>query len=427
MKHFGDGRDWFFAKRYGLFIHWGIYAIPGWHEQHQFRLKVPKNDYVKLVTQFNPTNFNPEAWLDLAEEVGMRYLVFTTKHIDGFCMWNTAQTDYNVMQTPYGKDVLALLAEACQRRRFPLALYYSITDMHQTNYPTAGRRYEKAAPDPEDQPDLGKYIEFVKAQVRELCTHYGEIHGFWWDANELEYRDPSINAMIRKLQPNAVINNRGCDEGDYGTPERESEHALSLTEPFRQFQNPTEAVNSVSVCGWGYCKNADYYSIHHLVDSIDKTLAKGGNYLLNVGPDPLGVIPVEATALLRRVGSWYHRCKEAFDGTEPASDLLWSSGILLTRRGNSTLYVHLYGQPYSEGVILPPLQQMPIRAILLNNGNPVVVSNDLHPNFFSRSERFLQLRHLPVNEFSSEVLVIRLDFAEPVKRADGTPFKPFSE
>lgn len=426
MKKFGDGRDWFFEKRFGMFVHWGIYAIPAWHEQHQYRLNVPRDQYAALMHQFNPAAFNPDQWLDLAEEVGMRYICFTTKHIDGFCMWNTAQTDYNVMHTPYGKDILGLLAEACHRRNFPLCLYYSIVDMHQKNYPTAGRRYEKRAPDHDDEPDLGKYIDFVKAQVHELCTQYGELHGFWWDANELEYHDPSINNTIRKLQPKAVINNRGCDDGDFGTPERESETAMAETEPVLRFPRPTEAVNSVGVESWGYREDEDYYSVHHLIDSIDKILSKGGNYLLNVGPEASGRIPQKAAILLRRIGSWYNTVKESFEGAEPATELLGGPGLYLTRRGNKTLYVHFYGLPYSDAVLLPFVKPSLRRATLLNTGKPVEFHIDPHhPRYCMRNEKVLKLQHLPVNDFANEVMVVRLDFDEPVKRSDGTPPAPF--
>ena len=417
--HFGDGRDWFFERRFGMFVHWGIYALPGWHEQHQYQLRVPRDEYVKLVSRFNPSAFNPDAWLDLAETAGMRYITFTTKHIDGFCMWDTAHTDYNVTRTPYGRDVLGMLAEACHRRSFPLCLYYSIVDMHQKHYPTAGRRYEKASPDHGDSPDLGRYIEFVRGQVRELCTNYGEIHGFWWDANELEHHDPSVNAMIRQLQPKAVINNRGFDEGDYGTPERESEHALGMTEQHARFPTRIEACNSVGRESWGYRRDENYYSFHHLIDRIDKTLAKGGNYLLNVGPDADGAIPDEAADILKRIGAWYHRVSEAFEGTEPASDLLSGPGVLLTRKGN-TLFVHLYGAPETDAVVLPPLLQLPCRAVLLNTGSPVLVTTAPLPRFVNPPRRYLQLRRLPVNEMANEVMVVRLDFDQPlVAREEG--------
>lgn len=144
IERFGDRRDWFFERRYGLFVHWGLYAIPAWHEQALYRLPMDPDAYEGLIHQFNPDRFDADQWLDLAESVGMEYVCFTTKHVDGFCMWDTAQTDYKVTRTPYGKDVLALLAEACHRRRFPLCLYYAIPDMHHESYPHAGRAYEYA-------------------------------------------------------------------------------------------------------------------------------------------------------------------------------------------------------------------------------------------------------------------------------------------
>ena len=210
---FGDGRDWFFQKRFGLFVHWGVYAIPAWQEQLHWRGRVPREQYRKLIRDFNPVRFDPDAWLDLAQDAGMEYLCVTTKHHDGFCLWDTAQTDYNVMHTPYGKDILALLAEACHRRGVPLCLYYSVVDWHQPNYPNQDRSHELPGPGPDDEPDIDRYMAFLKAQVRELCTRYGEIACFWWDMNITGVVDPSINAMIRQLQPNALVNNRGFDDG----------------------------------------------------------------------------------------------------------------------------------------------------------------------------------------------------------------------
>jgi hypothetical protein len=181
-----------------------------------------------------------------------------------------------------------LHADACHRRKFPLCLYYSIADWHQPNYPNQGRHHE-LPPQPGDQPDLMKYIEFLKGQVRELCTNYGEIHGFWWDMNVDKHVDPSINNMIRKLQPKAVINNRGYDDGDFGTPERDYDRG---GEDSLSFDHRTEACQSVGMESWGYRKNEDYYDDRHLLRSIDKYLARDANYLLNVGPTGEGVIPV---------------------------------------------------------------------------------------------------------------------------------------
>jgi alpha-L-fucosidase len=398
---FGDGRDWFFAKRFGLFIHWGLYAIPAWHEQVQWRRGVPRREYERLAHQFRPTRFSPDAWLDVAERAGMEYLCFTVKHHDGFCLWGTRQTDFHVLRTPYGRDVLRELAEACHRRGFPLCLYYSCVDWHHPNYPNAGRHHELPGPEPGDEPDLGRYLEFVRAQVRELCTEYGEIHGFWWDMNVPGHRDPSLNALIRSLQPKAVINNRGYDEGDFETPERQ-------VPPGRKFSRPTEANQSVGRESWGYRADEDYYTPKFLMQSVDRVLAMGGNYLLNVGPRADGTLPPEAVAILARIGDWYRRVREAFADAEPVSDWTTNEDVLLTRRGNC-LYVHLHRDPESADVVLRPLPWRPLRATLLNTGQPVPTDVVLLPRFW-REGAYLRLRGIGALAPQDEVPVVKLEF-----------------
>jgi alpha-L-fucosidase len=408
MLRFNDARDWFFAKRYGLFVHWGLYAIPGWHEQQQWRGRVPAEEYVRLQGQWNPTGFDPDQWLDLAQEVGMEYIVLTTKHHDGFCLWDTKLTPYNTMNTPYGRDIVGLLAEACHRRDFPLGLYYSVADWHQPNYPNLGRHHELPEPKPGDEPDWDRYMEFLKGQVRELCSNYGRIHAFWWDMNVPQHVDPSVNAMIRELQPAAVINDRGFDEGDFGTPERDFEaHADESVGPER----PVEACQSVGLESWGYRANEDYYTDRHLQRSIDRFLARGANYLLNVGPTGEGLIPPESEAILRRLGAWYGRVRESLEDVTPCTALTANRDILLTRRGN-TLYVHLYRDPVCDAVKLKPLAVLPERATLLNTGEPVACAVDVLPSEHMTQEPCLRLTRLPVNELSNTVLVVKLEFAD---------------
>ena len=407
IPRFGDGRDWFFERRFGLFVHWGIYAIPGWHEQHQWRARVPRAEYVRLAGQWNPTKFDPDAWLDLMEQVGMKYICITTKHHDGFCLWNTKQTSFNTMNTPYKRDIIGLLAEACHKRGVPLCLYYSIADWNHTNYPNQGRHHE-LPPQPGDSPDWAKYLEFLKAQVRELCTNYGEIHGFWWDMNVPKHRDPSINAMIRQLQPKAVINNRGFDDGDFGTPERDYEQDAAVA-----FDRPTEACQAVGMESWGYRKDEDYYTDRHLMRSIDRYLARDGNYLLNVGPKPDGTIPTESAAILRRIGQWYRAVRGSLEGVEPASQLTSNRAVMLTRR-DRTLYVHLNSDPQGDGVKLKPLNVAPRRATLLNTGKPVDFVVNLTPADHKEQKAYLRLMHLPTNEMANTVLVVKLEFDRPL-------------
>ena len=408
IARFGDGRDWFFEKRFGMFIHWGLYAIPGWHEQHQWRARVPRAEFVKLAASWNPTRFHPEAWLDLMQEAGMKYLCVTTKHHDGFCLWDTKQTPFNTMNTPYKRDILGMLADACHKRGVPLCLYYSIADWNHTNYPNQGRHHE-LPPQPADSPDWDKYLEFLRAQVRELCTHYGEIHGFWWDMNVPQHRDPSINALIRRLQPNAVINNRGFDDGDFGTPERDYEKDEAVA-----FGRPTEACQAVGMESWGYRKDEDYYTDRHLIRSVDRYLARDANYLLNVGPKADGTIPRESAAILRRIGRWYHAVRESLEGVQPAAQLTTNRMVMLTRR-DRTLYVHLNGDPPGDGVKLKPINVKPRRATLLNTGKPVDFVVNLTPADHKEQKAYLRLMHLPANEMANTVLVVKLEFDCPLE------------
>lgn len=405
VKRFGDGRDWFFDARFGMFVHWGLYAIHGWHEQEQWRGRIPRAEYVKLARQWNPAKYDPDAWLDLAEAAGMKYICLTTKHHDGFCLWDSKTTDYTTMHAPYGKDIVGMLAAACRKRNFPLCLYFSIVDWHTPLYPNQGRHHE-LPPQPQDQPDYPKFLEFMRAQVRELCTNYGKIQGFWWDMNVDKTVDKSINAMIRQLQPDAVINNRGFDEGDFGTPERDYDAGAAGA---AGFPRPTEACQAVGTESWGFCQDDDYYSDRHLMRSIDSYLARDANYLLNVGPTATGEIADVQAGILRRIGAWYGKVRESLLDVTPCSNLVANKNVLLTRRDN-TIYVHLHKDPVSEGVKLKPLAVAPRKATLLNTGTPVDFAVDFVPSEHVDHKKYLRLRKLPVNELANTVLVVKLEF-----------------
>jgi alpha-L-fucosidase len=400
MTALDDSRNAFFANRLGMFVHWGMYAVPGWHEQIQWRRRVPQAEYVKLVARFNPVHFNPDEWLDLLQAAGMQYICFTTKHHDGFCMWDTAETEYKITRTPYGRDVLALLAEACHRRGVRLCLYYSGPDWHHPNSINLGGDHQLDAPNPGDAPDLLRYLDYVRRQIAELCTRYGRITAFFWDIPS-GINVPSLNELLRHLQPGILINDRGYGRGDYSTPER---HVPAG----RRFTKPTEACQSVGRQSWGWRADEDYYSDLLLMQSIDRILAMGGNYLLNVGPKPDGTIAAEQAGILRRIGAWFARVREAFDDAQPASELLAHDECMLTRKGNS-LYVHFSTPPSSTGLTLEPLAVAPRRAVLLNTGRELRATVELLPVHFL-SGAFLRLSGIPVNQLAGEVPVIRLDF-----------------
>lgn len=412
IEKFNDKRDWFFKKKYGLFIHWGLYAIKGFHEQEMYRLNIPRSEYEKYIHEFNPVKFDPEKWLDLAEEAGMQYITITTKHIDGFCLWDTKYTDYNIMNTPYKKDIIAMLAEACHKRDFPLCLYYACADMHHPNYPNQGRPYELLYPEKEDRPNMAKYIEYVKNQLRELCTNYGEISGIFWDANlgaggVAEHYDPSINHMIRSLQPKAVINERGYDEGDYTTPERD--YQKKKLDQLREFTSPKETIESIGMHSWGYKVDEDFYTSKYLMQKIDRMMAMGSNFLLNVGPKADGTIQSEFVKILKEIGNWYKKVEESFVDVEPVSTMIKNEDIMLTKKGN-TLYVHLYQDPKGTSIMLDPITVVPKKAILLNNGQELEVKRDQGVRPWKYEMEYLRIRKIPSSDFHNQVMVLKLDF-----------------
>lgn len=390
---------WFKERRFGMFVHWGLYAIPGKHEQYWQHCNIAHNDYVKLANEFNPAEFDPVEWLDLAQEAGMEYLCFTTKHHDGFCMWNTAQTDFNIMNTPYGKDIFGMLAEECHKRDFPLIAYYSVVDWHHPAYPNIGRHHEIIT-DPAKH-DTAKYVDFVKAQIREICTNYGTIHGIWWDMNVPEYKDQSVHELIRELQPLAVINNRGFGNGDFSTPERDWDPENA--NPHGGKHELVEACQSVGVNSWGYRRDEDYFSADYLMQCIDKWLADGANYLLNVGPDAKGNIPHPAEKILKKIGSWMRPVRPSFNG-KLVPRLLENDSFKAVRDGN-VLYIHCHGKLNSSTLKLKPLKDKPEKVTLMNTGQELDWT--FEPIVYERhsSDEYLRIRNIPLDKLNGPAVV----------------------
>ncbi len=409
MQKFNDSRDWFFERRYGLFIHWGIYAVGGRHEQEIYRFGTSWEQYYNYMKEFNPTAYSPTEWLDMAEDGGMEYMVFTAKHHDGFCMWDTAETDFKVTNTPYGKDILAELAAECHRRKFPLVIYYSAVDWHHPQYPNVGRHHEITT-DPSHH-DMDGYMKFLKKQIRELCSNYGEIHGFWWDMNVPELHDPEVNAIIRELQPGAVINNRGFDGGDFSTPER-----TAGATAFTPFSKPTEACNSIGVNSWGYRSDEDYFSIMTLEKQIAEYLALGANFLLNAGPGPDGRFTPDAKRIIHTLGQWYKNVKPGLT----ANPRYTGSAEMPATGSDHELNLIMLAPPNSATIALPALSVE--KAVLLNTGRELTLTSE--PIVYKRAEGpVIRVRNFPVDEMAGQVAVIKLygDFRILQSPADKLP------
>lgn len=392
--------------KFGMFVHWGIYSLTGYHEQVRWRFFTPRAEYRKLMNEFNPVKYDPDEWVRLAKDAGMEYICFTTKHHDGFCMFDTKYTDFNIMNTPYHRDVLKDLSEACARGGLALSLYYSNPDWdYKYGY---NSRSSHQMPEKGDVEDIEKLKEFQKNQIRELLTNYGKIYTFFWDI-PTNISDPSMNEFIRSLQPDILIDDRGWgDKGDFSTPER-------FVPDGHKFERMTEACQSVGEQSWGYCADEDYFTNRYLTASIDKIRAMDGSYLLNVGPMPDGRIPERSAEIVRRVGKWYNSVKEAFDA-EP--HLLENRALVCTKRG-STLYVHIPDGLNARGLTLKPIDVLPKSVTLLNDGRSLKYSITTRPedkgwsapdNILRRQT--LHIFDMPADEFADETMVLRIELDE---------------
>ena len=398
---FADGHG-LFNRRLGMFVHWGIYSVGGLHEQEQLRYGVPRAEYEKNKDRFSAEKFSPDHFIDVAESAGAEYIVITTKHHDGFCMWDTATTDYKVTNTPAKRDVIGELAAACRRRGMKLGFYYSNPDWH---HPSAynEKSTHQIPPQPGDVPDMKKYIAYVKAQVTELLANYGEIVCFFWDIpTGIEL--PEMDEMVRKLQPGIMINDRGWgNKGkcDYSTPERDYKWALG--------NRHVEACDAVGANSWGYRANEDYRTLGYLSRNIDRYLSTGGNYLLNVGPRSDGTIPDEAKSCMASVGRWYAKVRESFRDVVVDVNLTDSTDMTVTRR-NPYVYLHFRKPMMATGVFLPKFDQLPDEAIVLNTGTRLRAVVEMAPWKWNTPDAkpALHLLGIPADELANEAVVIRM-------------------
>ncbi len=390
-------------KRLGMFIHWGPYALHGWQEQERMRLGLDRKTYEDAAAAFSPERFDAEKIVKLARDAGMEYICFTTKHHDGFCMWDTAETNFNIRKTS-GRDVLRELSEACEKYGVALSLYYSIPDWH---HPCGYNPHSthQCPPEPGDTPDSERYRAYVKAQVRELLTKYGKIYTWFWDIPP-KIEDPSLNALVRSLQPDILINDRGYSAGDFSTPER-------CVPDGDSFPRYTEACQSVGQSSWGYREAEDYFTPGFLARSMDKILLMGGSYLLNVGPDGYGEIPQKAAEIVRRIGLWYGAVREAYgEGIVPVparnSGNYWVSGT----EDGKTMYLHVKNPLSSTGLALPGWEENPAEVVLLNDGTQIAWDRVVNPEDFTgvfgvSRPPVLRLHGLPAEEQMPLILRIR--------------------
>jgi alpha-L-fucosidase len=309
--------QWFRDAKYGLFIHWGLYAIPagqwngkrspGLGEWVMFRSAVPVKQYEQLAARFNPVKFNADEWVTLAKDAGMKYIVITSKHHDGFALWKSAASRYNMVDaTPFKRDVLKELADACARQGIRLGFYYSQSqDWHEPN--GAGNEWDFG---PDDKKDYDQYLRGkAEPQVRELLTGYGPVALIWFDTPRMMTGDRAqrFANIVRTLQPDTLIDGRLGTEGDYRST---GDNVIPSNVADEAWEVPA-TINHT----WGFrTDDTDWKSPGQIAFKLVDIVSKGGNYLLNVGPTAEGVIPQPSQDILRTVGRWLRANGEAIYG-----------------------------------------------------------------------------------------------------------------
>lgn len=355
--------------KFGLFIHWGPYSVASVEASWPImrpsptRWHITEAEYRALPKRFNPVHFDPDAWVQLAKDAGQRYIVFTAKHHDGFCMFDSAFTNYKITRTPYGKDISAELAAAAHRAGMPFGFYYSLPDMTHPGYRDTSKPTSQNYKGEPTRPEWPLYLDYVRLQLTELLTHYGPIVVIWFDGitrPDQPFDGPNLVRLIRELQPETLINNRVEGGGDFGTPEERVPQGIptkraagdnlailatrsGATTPSAANFRPWETCMTINGT-WAYNKyDRNFKSTRQLIRTLADIASKGGNLLLDVGPEPDGTIQPEFVERLRGIGAWLKVNGSSIYGTTygPFQDLPFGRS---TRKGN-TVYLHIFDWP----------------------------------------------------------------------------------
>ena len=375
---------WWREARFGMFIHWGLYAIPAgeWNGKEVKGIgewimhygQIPVADYEKLASQFNPTKFDAKKIAQTAKDAGMKYIVITSKHHDGFALFDSKVSQYDVMDaTPFKRDILKELADATREQGLKMCWYHSIMDWH---HPDAQAPfYPKYSRSGQSNPNFQRYVDnYLKPQVKELLTNYGPIGVMWFDGEWVpewtEEMGKDMYAYCRSIQPDVIVNNRvgkgrkgmqgmsrnPDDAGDFGTPEQEV--------PPTGFPPGVDWESCMTMNKtWGFKKNDhEWKSKTELIRTLIETASKGGNFLLNVGPTAEGEIPDASVERLAAIGKWMKVNGESIYGSSASPFEKLSFGRA-TQKGNE-LYLHVFDWP-KDGKLLVPLKNKPAKAYLL--------------------------------------------------------------
>ena len=353
---------WWTDARFGMFIHWGLYALPARHEWVKNRERITNEQYQKYFENFNPDLYNPKEWARMAKEAGMKYVVLTAKHHEGFCLWDSKFTDYKSTNTPVGKDLIKEYVEAFRGEGLKVGFYYSLIDWHHPDY-TIDRNhpqrqdYDTAYSRLNKGRDMNKYREYMKNQVRELLTNYGEISIIWFDFSfpgkngkgHADWDSENLLKLARSLQPGIIVDDRldlkDVEGGwDFTTPEQVK---VTKWPEINGRRVPWETCQTFSG-SWGYYRDeTSWKSPAQLLELLIESVSKGGNLLLNVGPTARGAFDNRALERLKAMGEWMkYNGRSVYNCTEAPVEFAAPANTLLTYNpATRRLYVHLLAYP----------------------------------------------------------------------------------
>jgi alpha-L-fucosidase len=356
----GARMEWWTKARFGMFIHWGLYALPARHEWVKSNEKMSDESYARYFARFDPDLYDPRAWARAAREAGMKYVVITTKHHDGFCLWDSKLTDYKATNTPYGKDLIKPFVEAMRAEGLRVGFYHSLLDWHHPEYTVDAyhpMREDKAFVEKAKGRDLPKYAEYLHGQVREILTGFGRIDTLFMDYSfpgpggkgRNEWGSEKLIRMIRELQPGIIVNDRldllDVPGGwDYRTPEQYMPREWVTVDGQ---QVPWETCQTFSG-SWGYHRDeSSWKSVRQLVIMLIETVSKGGNLLLNVGPTARGTFDGRALERLQGIGRWMAvNGRSIYGCTQAPAEFGRPAGTLMTCDPEAgRLYVHVLEWP----------------------------------------------------------------------------------
>lgn len=390
---------WYTDARFGMFIHWGLYAIPARGEWVRSYEEIPKEDYMPYFDEFNPVDFDPKQWAKAAKEAGMKYVVLTAKHHDGFCLFDSQYTDFKSTNTKFGRDIVAEFVEAVRGEGLKVGLYFSLLDWYHDDYPHYGDEHHPMRNNPaygNEGRDFSRYVTYLHNQVREICTNYGKLDILWFDFSyENEnyvmrgetWKATELVSMVRELQPGIIIDNRlevsgegfgsmwegnpSPYHGDFVSPEQIiPPNGLQDKQGRDLIWEACITMNN----NWGYCAKDHFYKpAPMLIKKLVECVSKGGNLLLNVGPDARGNIPPQSMEILKSIGAWMKDNSQSIYGCGKAGMEKPDAGRI-TRKGNK-LYYHLFENTVGP-MPLPGLKKEQVGCVrYLATGAEVPLSN----------------------------------------------------